>query len=78
MLTLKNGLLVSEEGFESINHLTGKMDKGSLTKFTQLPDIFYKELLEDDRAVLKTLKDESLVMILERTSVRKSGPLGPM
>ena len=67
LITLKNGLLVSKEGFESINHLTGKMDKGSLTKFNKLPDIFYKELLEDDRNVLKTIEDETLSVILERT-----------
>ena len=71
MLTqLKNGLLISEDntGFESINHLTGKMDKGSLTKFDKLPDIFYKELLEDDRNVLKTIEDDSLAVILDRTA----------
>jgi len=70
MLTLKNGLLVSEAGFETMNHLTGKMDKDSLTKFNKLPDIFYKELLEDDRNVLKTIEDESLAIILERTKTR--------
>lgn len=67
LITLRNGLLVSKEGFETINHLTGKMDKGSLTKFNKLPDIFYKELLEDDRNVLKTIEDETLSVILERT-----------
>lgn len=72
MITLKNGLLVSDTGFETINHLTGKMDKGSFTKFSELPDIFYKELLEDDRKVLKTIEDSELVMILERTSVRRN------
>ena len=67
LITLKNGLLVSKEGFETINHLTGKMDKGSLTRFDKLPDIFYKELLEDDRNVLNTIEDDSLATILERT-----------
>jgi hypothetical protein len=69
LITLRNGLLVSAAGFETINHLTGKMDKGSLTRFDKLPDIFYKELQEDDRAVLNTIKDESLATILERTRI---------
>tara|TARA_B100000809_G_C14975680_1_gene472590 strand:- start:360 stop:575 length:216 start_codon:yes stop_codon:yes gene_type:complete len=67
LITLRNGLLVSAAGFETINHLTGKMDKGSLTRFDKLPDIFYKELQEDDRTVLNTIEDETLSVILERT-----------
>jgi len=72
MLTqLKNGLLISEDntGFESINHLTGKMDKGSFTEFKDLPDIFYKELGDDDRVTLTQIKDETLTTILERTRI---------
>jgi 4-hydroxyphenylpyruvate dioxygenase-like putative hemolysin len=71
MITLKNGLIISanNDGFESINHLTGKIDKGSFTKFAELPDIFYKELLEDDRNTLTTIKDESLITILKRTRI---------
>ena len=44
MITLKNGLINSadNDGFQSINHLTNKVDKGYFTKFTDLPDIFYK------------------------------------
>ena len=72
MLTqLKNGLLISEDntGFESINHLTGKIDQKSFTKFSELPDIFYKELGDDDRSTLNNIKDESLTTILERTRI---------
>jgi hypothetical protein len=72
MLTqLKNGLIISEDntGFETINHLTGKMDKGSFTEFKDLPDIFYKELGEDDRSTLTRIKDESLITILKRTRI---------
>ena len=69
MITLKNGLIISadNDGFESRNHLTGKIDKGSFTKFAELPDIFYKELLEDDRTLLGTIKDTTLSTILDRT-----------
>ena len=69
MITLKNGLIISEDkdGFESFNHLTSKIDPKSFTKFAELPDIFYKELLEDDRSTLNKIKDESLITILERT-----------
>ena len=51
MITLKNGLIISEDkdGFESFNHLTSKIDPKSFTKFSELPDIFYKELGEDDK-----------------------------
>jgi len=71
MITIKNGLIISadNDGFESRNHLTGKIDKGSFTKFAELPDIFYKELLEDDRNTLTTIKDESLITILKRTRI---------
>ena len=70
MITLKNGLIISadKDGFESFNHLTSKIDPKSFTKFAELPDIFYKELLEDDRNVLKRIKDDSLAVILERTT----------
>ena len=69
MITLKNGLIISadKDGFESFNHLTSKIDPKSFTKFAELPDIFYKELLEDDRSTLNKIKDESLITILERT-----------
>lgn len=69
MITLKNGLIISadNDGFESFNHLTSKIDPKSFTKFAELPDIFYKELLEDDRVTLNEIKDESLITILERT-----------
>lgn len=69
MITLKNGLVLSEDnnGFESWNHLTNKIDKGSFTKFTELPDIFYKELFEDDRTLLTKLDHPELATILERT-----------
>jgi len=80
MLTqLKNGLIISEDntGFESINHLTGKMDKGSFTEFKDLPDIFYKELGDDDRVTLNKVSnklmrngiDNPLSTILERTRI---------
>jgi len=54
MIQLKNGLLLSEckTGFQSFNHLTKKIDKGSYVKFTELPDYFYKEMGEDDRNTL--------------------------
>jgi len=69
VITLKNGLVLSEDnnGFESWNHLTNKIDKGSFTKFTELPDIFYKELFEDDRTLLTKLDHPELATILERT-----------
>jgi hypothetical protein len=69
VITLKNGLIISEDntGFESFNHLTKKIDKGSYCKFEELPDIFYKELFEDDRTLLGTIKDTTLSTILDRT-----------
>lgn len=69
MITLKNGLILSEDnnGFESFNHLTNKIDPKSFTKFTELPDIFYKEINEDDRVLLTTLEHPELATILERT-----------
>ena len=69
MITLKNGLILSEDnnGFESFNHLTNKIDPKSFTKFNELPDIFYKEINEDDRALLTTLDHPELATILERT-----------
>jgi len=69
VITLKNGLIISEDntGFESFNHLTKKIDKGSYCKFAELPDIFYKELFEDDRTLLGTIKDTTLSTILDRT-----------
>jgi hypothetical protein len=69
VITLKNGLIISanNDGFESMNHLTGKIDRDSFTEFKDLPDIFYKELLEDDRNTLTKIEDETLVTILERT-----------
>jgi hypothetical protein len=71
MITLKNGLILSEDknGFESYNHLTDKIDPKSFTKFTELPDIFYKELFEDDRTLLTNLEHPELACILERTKV---------
>ena len=33
---LENGCLITHEGLQSINHLTGKLDKGSLVKFEDL------------------------------------------
>ncbi len=70
--SLKNGLIISEDktGFESFNHLTAKIDKGSFTKFTELPDMFYKEMLDDDRKLLNTIDDSSLSDILERTKTK--------
>ncbi len=70
-VTLKNGLILSEDndGFESWNHLTDKVDKGSYTKFVDLPDIFYKELFEDDRTLLTKLEHPELATILDRTKV---------
>ena len=69
MITLKNGLILSEDnnGFESWNHLTNKIDPKSFTKFNELPDIFYKEINEDDRVLLTTLDHPELATILERT-----------
>lgn len=69
MITLKNGLILSEDnnGFESFNHLTNKIDPKSFTKFNELPDIFYKEINEDDRVLLTTLDHPELATILERT-----------
>jgi hypothetical protein len=71
MTQLKNGLIISadKDGFESMNHLTNKIDHKSFTKFSELPDIFYKELGEDDRTTLNKIKDESLTTILERTRI---------
>ena len=71
MITLKNGLILSEDnnGFESFNHLTNKIDPKSFTKFTELPDIFYKEINEDDRVLLTNLEHPELATILERTKV---------
>jgi hypothetical protein len=69
MITLKNGLILSEDktGFESYNHLTNKIDPKSFTKFTELPDIFYKEINEDDRTLLTTLDHPELAIIMDRT-----------
>ena len=69
MITLKNGLILSEDnnGFESFNHLTNKIDPKSFTKFNELPDIFYKEINEDDRVLLTTIEHPELATILERT-----------
>ena len=70
MITLKNGLILSEDknGFESYNHLTSKIDPKSFTKFNELPDIFYTELLEDDRTLLTNLDHPELSTILDRTN----------
>ena len=75
--SLKNGLIISEDksGFESFNHLTKKIDKDSYTKFAELLDMFYKELLEDDRVMLNKVSNNlmrhgitsTLSDILERT-----------
>ena len=83
MIQLKNGLLISEEGtgFESFNHLTQKIDKGSFVKFSELPDYFYKEMGEDDRHTLLKVSNNmmrhgvdnfsnSLSDILERTRTK--------
>jgi|TARA_B110000438_G_scaffold118406_1_gene115650 hypothetical protein len=69
MITLKNGLIISadKDGFESFNHLTSKIDPKSFTKFKDLPDIFYKEINEDDRVLLNGIADTDLATILERT-----------
>jgi hypothetical protein len=69
MITLKNGLILSadKDGFESFNHLTSKIDPKSFTKFKDLPDIFYKEINEDDRVLLNGIADTDLATILERT-----------
>jgi|TARA_B110000037_G_scaffold1481_1_gene1713 hypothetical protein len=69
VITLKNGLILSEDnnGFESFNHLTNKIDPKSFTKFNELPDIFYKEINEDDRVLLTNLEHPELATILERT-----------
>jgi len=69
MITLRNGLILSDDksGFESYNHLTSKIDPKSFTKFKDLPDIFYKEINEDDRVLLNGIADTDLATILERT-----------
>ena len=71
MITLKNGLILSKDknGFESWNHLTNKIDPKYFTKFTELPDIFYKEINEDDRTLLTNLEHPELATILDRTKV---------
>jgi len=70
MITLKNGLILSadQDGFESFNHLTSKVDPKSFTKFTELPDIFYKELDSDDRTLLTKIDNPELSTILQRTN----------
>ena len=83
MIQLKNGLILSEDktGFQSFNHLTKKIDQGSYTKFTELPDYFYKEMDEDDRHTLLKVSNNlmrhgvdnfgnSLSDILERTRTK--------
>ena len=83
MIQLKNGLLLAEDktGFQSFNHLTQKIDKGSYVKFTELPDYFYKEMGEDDRNTLLKVSnnmmrhgvsnfDNPLSDILERTRTK--------
>jgi hypothetical protein len=76
VITLKNGLIISADnnGFESINHLTNKIDKGSFVEFKDMPDIFYKELDDDDRITLNELstriEDKNLPTILERTKMK--------
>jgi len=72
MITLKNGLLITEDntGFESFNHLTKKIDPKSFTTFTALPDIFYKELGDDDRITLNKIDNDALSVILQRTKTR--------
>ena len=69
MITLKNGLIISadKDGFESFNHLTSKIDPKSFTKFQDLPDIYYKEINEDERVRLNGIADTDLATILERT-----------
>lgn len=78
--SLKNGLIISEDktGFESFNHLTAKIDPKSYTKFAELPDMFYKELQEDDRVLLNKVSNNlmrhgiasTLSDILERTRTK--------
>jgi hypothetical protein len=72
MITLKNGLLITEDntGFESFNHLTKKIDPKSFTRFSELPDIFYKELGDDDRITLNKIDNDALSVILQRTKTR--------
>ncbi len=76
MITLKNGLIISADnnGFESINHLTNKIDKGSFVEFKDMPDLFYKELDDDDRITLNELstriEDKNLPTILARTKMK--------
>jgi hypothetical protein len=76
VITLKNGLIISADnnGFESINHLTNKIDKGSFVEFKDMPDIFYKELDDDDRITLNELstriEDKNLPTILARTKMK--------
>ncbi|MBC8429157.1 MAG: hypothetical protein H8D95_01075 [Candidatus Endolissoclinum sp.] len=86
MITLKNGLILSVnekaggteiEGFESFNHLTSKIDPKSFTKFTELPDIFYKEINEDDRVLLTSLDHPALSTILDRTKKGNTGTYVP-
>ena len=69
MITLKNGLIISadNDGFESFNHLTSKIDPKSFTKFKELPDIFYKEMGSDDRTLLTKVDNPELATILQRT-----------
>jgi hypothetical protein len=69
MITLKNGLIISadNDGFESFNHLTSKIDPKSFTKFSELPDIFYKEMSSDDRTLLTKVDNPELATILQRT-----------
>jgi len=50
------------------NHLTSKVDPKSFTKFTELPDIFYKELDSDDRTLLTKIDNPELSTILQRTN----------
>ena len=66
MITLKNGLIISanNDGFESFNHLTSKIDHKSLTPFGDLPDIFYTELFDDDRVTLTRIDHPELATIL--------------
>jgi hypothetical protein len=77
VITLKNGLIISanNDGFQSFNHLTSKIDKGSFVEFKAMPDIFYKELDDDDRITLTnlstTIEDKHLTVILERTKMKK-------
>ena len=70
MIQLKNGLIIAadNDGFESFNHLTSKIDPKSFVEFKDMPDIFYKELGSDDRKLLTSLPSDTLTVILERTS----------